>query len=90
MDYGKQAARNIDERLMGENRWDADVPRVRVRPEGAGRAQYKSRRHTSHSVSVNVRVKSHDEVVPGLEPEEALEEACRCLRCDIRTHVSVS
>ena len=43
-----------------------------------------SRRHTSHSVSVNVRVKSHDEVVPGLEPEEAWEEACRCLRCDIK------
>ena len=32
---------------------------------------------------------SFDEVVVGLVPEEALEEACRCLRCDIRERAAL-
>jgi NADPH-dependent glutamate synthase beta subunit-like oxidoreductase len=29
-------------------------------------------------------VKGVEEVVIGLTPEEAHEEACRCLRCDVK------
>jgi NADPH-dependent glutamate synthase beta subunit-like oxidoreductase len=32
------------------------------------------------------RVESFAESVVGLEPEEAWEEAARCLRCDIKDH----
>ena len=30
-----------------------------------------------------VRVKSDTEVATGLTKEEAVDEACRCLRCDV-------
>jgi len=30
------------------------------------------------------RARSQDEVVAGLNPQEALEECRRCLRCDLR------
>jgi hypothetical protein len=34
-------------------------------------------------------VRSQDEVVTGLSGEEALDETCRCLRCDVKA-VNVS
>jgi hypothetical protein len=27
----------------------------------------------------------NEEVIAGLAPDEALDEACRCLRCDVKT-----
>jgi pyruvate/2-oxoglutarate dehydrogenase complex dihydrolipoamide dehydrogenase (E3) component len=44
MSGGKQAARKIDERLMGgnvigEQRWETVVPAVRIQPAGAGRTK---------------------------------------------------
>ena len=89
MGYGKQGARNIDERLMGEDRW------ARIFPEFAygQRAPVEpceSRRHEAHAIAPKFRIRSNDEVVTGFTPEEALEEARRCLRCDVRTHASVS
>ena len=66
-----------------------DLPRVRIRPEGAGGPEQEPPSRL-HMPLPEVRVGSHDEVVLGLSPEEALEEACRCLRCDVKTHVSVS
>jgi len=88
MDYGKQAARNIDERLMGEPRWVRlfpDFAYEQKAPEEPG----KSRRHAAKALAAKKRTKSNDEVVTGLVTEEAWEESCRCLRCDIRTHVSI-
>jgi len=41
-------------------------------------------------IAPKLRMRSNDEVVTGFTPEEALEEADRCLRCDVKTHVSVS
>ncbi len=38
MGYGKQAARNIDQRLMGEEPLAAALPRIQVQPEGATRS----------------------------------------------------
>ena len=84
MDYGKQAARNIDERLMGESRWVRLFPDFvyeQKTPEESG----ESRRHTARAIPARRRVRGNEEVVRGLAPEEAWEEACRCLRCDIRT-----
>jgi NADH-quinone oxidoreductase subunit F len=89
MGFGKQAARNIDERLMGEKRWDriaSDFHYEQKPPEEPN----ASRRHTSRALAPLTRVRSDREVVTGLASEEAWEEACRCLRCDVKTHVNVS
>ena len=89
MGYGKQGARNIDEGLMGEGRW------AHLFPEFAYGQQVpvescESRRHEAHALAPKLRILSNDEVVTGFTAEEALEEASRCLRCDIKTHVSAS
>jgi NADH-quinone oxidoreductase subunit F len=89
MDYGKQAARNIDERLMGEERWSRIFPDFTYEQK-VPEEPSPSPRHKSNSIPVKDRVHSQEEAVTGLVPEEAWEESRRCLRCDIRTHVSVS
>ena len=89
MDYGKRAASNIDGRLMGESRWGRLFPEFTY-GQAAPEDPNKSRRHASPSLPAKTRIQSHEEVAGGLAPEEAWEEACRCLRCDIRTHVSIS
>jgi NADPH-dependent glutamate synthase beta subunit-like oxidoreductase len=83
MGYGKKAARNIDERLMGVKRfgqlmrtydYDQTPP---AQPSEAGR-------QIPDNVPARERVTNFDEVSLGLTAIEALEEANRCLRCDIR------
>jgi hypothetical protein len=74
---------------MGENRWERIFPEFtygQEAPEEPG----ESRRHEAHMIAPKLRMRSDDEVVTGFTPEEALEEAGRCLRCDVKTHVSVS
>jgi hypothetical protein len=83
MSGGKQAARNIDERLMGENRWERLFPDFEFSQTAPGEPSL-SRRHASRTLAAEARVHSEQEVVTGLEPEEALEECRRCLRCDLR------
>jgi NADH-quinone oxidoreductase subunit F len=87
MGGGKQAARKIDERLMGEQRWERLFPEFEYSRQAPGEPSL-SRRHTGHSLLAKIRVRSQEEVVAGLNPEEALEEARRCLRCDLRAAVS--
>jgi hypothetical protein len=41
-------------------------------------------RHDGHILAANVRVRSNEEVVTGFTHQEALDESCRCLRCDIK------
>jgi NADH-quinone oxidoreductase subunit F len=85
MGYGKKAARNIDRRLMGSGRWErigAEFSYSNVapaEPSGSGRHQVKE-------LPAAERVESFEESAVGLEPEEAWEEAARCLRCDIKDH----
>jgi len=88
MAYGKQAARSIDLQLMETDRWTALYPQVeygQTPPEEPS----ASRRHSGHPLAASVRVRSQDEVVTGLSHEEALDETCRCLRCDVKA-VNVS
>ena len=84
MGGGKQAARNIDERLMGERRWEKLFPEFEYSRHTPGEPSL-SRRHAARAVAAEVRVRSQQEVIPGLDPKEALEECRRCLRCDLRT-----
>ncbi|MFZ0860279.1 MAG: NADH-ubiquinone oxidoreductase-F iron-sulfur binding region domain-containing protein [Candidatus Sulfotelmatobacter sp.] len=82
MAYGKQAARSIDLQLMEADRWNTLYPEFEYEqtpPEEPS----PSRRHTGHALAAIARVRSHDEVVTGLSHEEALDETCRCLRCDV-------
>ena len=84
MASGKQAARNIDRQLMEGERWSVIFPEFaygQKPPEEATGAA----RHAGHPLPAATRVRSMDEVVAGLTQQEALEEACRCLRCDIKT-----
>jgi len=84
MGYGKKAARHMDERLMGVHRWNTLFPEFayeQMPPEQPD----SSRRHNGHHIAVGARARSFQEVVLGLSPQEAMAEACRCLRCDVKT-----
>ncbi len=87
MGYGKKAARMIDERLMGTFRWPDLFPEFEYDHEPPEETS-DSHRHHGHHKPAALRVKSCEEVVMGLSPEEALEEANRCLRCDAKTVVT--
>ena len=89
MSCGKQAARKIDERLMGEDRWERLMPEFEYSRTAPGEPSL-SRRHVGHDVQAALRVKSSQEVVAGLTPKEALEECRRCLRCDLRATVTAN
>jgi NADH-quinone oxidoreductase subunit F len=83
MGGGKQAAREIDGRLMGEQRWDQLFAHFEFDQTTPGEPSL-SRRHISHESPPQTRVHTQDEVVTGLSAQEALEECRRCLRCDLR------
>jgi len=88
MAYGKQAARNIDRQLMEADRWNSLYPEFKYEqtpPEEPS----ASRRHSGTVLAAPVRVRSQDEVVMALTDEEAHDESCRCLRCDVKA-VNVS
>src|SRR6202158_5023389 len=88
MAYGKQAARSIDLQLMETDRWNSLYPGFEYEQTPPEEPSPK-RRHTGHALAASVRARSQDEVVTGLSQEEALDETCRCLRCDV-TAVNVS
>jgi len=92
MGGGKQAARKIDERLMGANatgeqRWERLFPQFEYIRQAPGEPS-PSRRHAAHALPVKSRVHSQEEVVAGLDSQEVLEECSRCLRCDLKIPVN--
>jgi NADH-quinone oxidoreductase subunit F len=94
MGGGKQAARKIDERLMGgnsagEQRWERLLPAFNYGRQAPGEPSL-SRRHSGRSLPANSRVGSQQEVVGGLDSQEVLEECSRCLRCDLRLPVNTN
>ena len=90
MSGGKQAARKIDERLMGERALgDSCFPSSNTASQAPAEPSL-SRRHAARSLPAATRVHSQQEVVAGLSAQEALEECRRCLRCDLRTCTSAS
>jgi NADH-quinone oxidoreductase subunit F len=85
MGFGKKAARTIDRRLMGPGRWEkigAQFTYGSEVPEQPAAAP----RHKPREVPAAERVENFAEAVIGLSAEEALEEAARCLRCDVHEH----
>ena len=86
MSYGKEVARSIDHHLTGEarsRRCSRHSSTTRRRPSRAPCA-----RHHAHFLPPAARAKSFAEAVTALRPDEARDEACRCLRCDIRETVA--
>jgi len=83
MGCGKQAARNIDERLTGAQRWDQLFPDFDYSRQAPGEPSL-SRRHAARSLPAQTRAHTEEEVVAALSAQEALEECRRCLRCDLR------
>jgi NADH-quinone oxidoreductase subunit F len=84
MGFGKQAARNIDRQLMEADRWNSLFPEFEYGQEPPEEPS-SSRRRSGKVLAAASRVKSWEEVVTGLDYESSLDEACRCLRCDVKT-----
>ena len=82
MGYGKQAARNVDLQLMESDRWSQIFPRPEY-DQNPPDEPNQSHRHNGHELAATTRSRCNAEVVTGLSREEALDEACRCLRCDV-------
>jgi NADH-quinone oxidoreductase subunit F len=82
MAFGKRAARSIDRSLMEADRWKEIQPEIEY-DQIAPKEPSPSPRHCGHEISPSLRSRSEIEVVTGLTSEEALDEANRCLRCDL-------
>jgi hypothetical protein len=87
MAYGKRAAQAIDEQLMDAKRWE-QLYRPMKYEQTAPKTTSESRRHHSRDVSADQRAKTFEEVVVGLSAEDAHDECCRCLRCDVSVTVA--
>jgi hypothetical protein len=74
---------------MGESRWECIFP-VLAYEQTAPDTPNHGGRHVSSCLAPKVRARTLDEVVTGMEAEEAWEEAGRCLRCDIKVPAGVS
>ncbi len=86
MFFGKRAARRIDDRLMGtNNRLIRLLPQVEYSQE-APETPTECHRHSVEELPAQERVETFAESLIGLTPEQTLEEACRCLRCDVKEH----
>ena len=84
MGIGKKAARNIDKRLTGQERFPSLIPDFAyemVPPETPS----ESARHVPGEMPAAQRVQSYAEVSLGLTAAAAMEETARCLRCDVRS-----
>jgi NADH-quinone oxidoreductase subunit F len=83
MGYGKKAARTIDERLTGRPRFRTLFPTFDYDQHVPAHPS-ESRRHVVTEPTAATRVGGFAEATIGLTAVEAMEESCRCLRCDVR------
>ena len=86
MSYGKEVARSIDHNLTNDHRFQAMFPIFRYDQTPAEPSPCA--RHHAHFLPPAKRAKSFTEAVTALRADEAREEACRCLRCDIKETVA--
>ena len=71
MGYGKKAARNIDQRLMGPGRWERIDPQFEYSQAVAGAAQRQPAPRRSANCPPAERVESFAEVMVGLSADDA-------------------
>jgi NADPH-dependent glutamate synthase beta subunit-like oxidoreductase len=84
MGLGKKAARNIDKRLTGLKRWRDLFPQFEYDQNMPAHPSDSKRHHVSELDPAD-RARTFSEATLGLTTIEAMEESCRCLRCDVRT-----
>ncbi len=82
MGLGKKAAREIDQVLMGKNRCAGIAPHLSYSQTPPAETS-DCPRHIPGQLPAKKRAKTFDEVSIGLTVVQTLEEANRCLRCDI-------
>lgn len=79
---GKEAASNIDRYLGGDGNV---IPDIQVERKLSGEILEKEQpRYHMHSLPVAQRLCGFAEVELGFTEDEAVKEACRCLRCDVK------
>lgn len=79
---GKEAASNIDLYLGGDGNI---IPNIQVERKLSGEILEKEQpRHHMQSLPVAMRLSGFNEVELGFTEDEAVKEACRCLRCDVK------
>ncbi len=83
MGLGKKAARKIDRRLMGAARFDRIMPKFDYSKAPPAQPT-ECPRHELTELPAGERVLNFNEAMLGLTAQQALDEAGRCLRCDIR------
>ncbi|HUD98434.1 MAG TPA: FAD-dependent oxidoreductase [Bryobacteraceae bacterium] len=83
MGLGKKAARNIDQRLMGAARFDRIMPRFEYSQTPPAQPS-DCHRHELSELPALERARNFNEAMLGLTAQQAMDEAGRCLRCDIR------
>ncbi|HTZ34297.1 MAG TPA: FAD-dependent oxidoreductase [Methylomirabilota bacterium] len=84
MAFGKQAARNIDRQLMEVDRWSSIFPEFDYE-QAVPEEPSPSRRHHGSPLAASTSIHTFEEVITGLTTEQTHDEACRCLRCDVKT-----
>ena len=84
MGLGKKAAREMDQRLMGQRRFPQLLPAFSYAMEPP-ESPAEIGRHVPPEAPAGERVMSCAEVSLGLTPAAAHAETSRCLRCDIRS-----
>lgn len=83
MGYGKKAAREIDERLMGAKRIRQLFREYEYELTPPAQPSEKPRQAPPQTPATE-RVHTFEEVTGDLTGAQVMVEACRCLRCDIR------
>lgn len=94
MAAGRKAASSIDKFLGGDGILDAFSEQKDEENESLRIGQeenfYSRKRVTMPTLSLANRLRSFDLIQLGYREEEAYQEAIRCLRCDLRFHLSPS
>ncbi len=82
---GRQAAISIDKYLGGEGNIEEVLapPEGEVAPFDTAEVEGEKYRPPVNMLPVDERLKGYAQVCLGFEPEKAIEEAKRCLRCDL-------
>ncbi len=83
MEQGKKAARRVDFELMKQDRFESIKAEIKYRMEVPEKPD-KRPQSRAKSISLAKRKSSFDEVRTGFTAAQALTEAARCLRCDVK------
>ncbi|MHA1994966.1 MAG: FAD-dependent oxidoreductase [Candidatus Hodarchaeales archaeon] len=90
IELGRKAARSIDKYLGGTGEINEELTEDMASNQWIGRDKdfYDKKRVIMPSLPISDRLKGYDEIELGYNEEMAVEEAERCLECDLRLQIS--